>query len=428
MRSGTPHSTGALGRAARVGAFLLGVCAPSFVAAGGPAVSGDPAALAVYREMHAALRTARTLSYESDYVRETGGREIGRSFYRIWLKKPNEARIESRSGDGEKTGVLVLDGREMWIYWPNGRPYLYGSDSTANARDGARSYIRKDASKGTHSIARETSLLGTGMSMTIIDPSVFLTSPDLMDALLEKVTSAGSGNADGEVCDIIEADYAHGERTRVFWVSRRDHLPRRLEETVRVTRDIVVREEWREVSVDAKIPDDLFRWRPPARWAEYRLPRLEDALLEAGSAAPDFDVSLLDGGRFRLSDHRGSVVWLSFWRISCVPCRSELETLQKLDERYAARGLIVLPFNSSDDGASIRRFFAARRISLSSVSDTTAAAREVFAKRYQVASAQSAMPLNYIIDREGRVADAWYGYRKGDGRGEKVLWKLGIIE
>ncbi len=68
-------------------------------------------ALAIYRAMHAAMREARSLSYESEYVRETGGKEIGRSSYRLSLRKPNYARLESRSEDGTKTGVLVLDGR-----------------------------------------------------------------------------------------------------------------------------------------------------------------------------------------------------------------------------------------------------------------------------------------------------------------------------
>ncbi|HEY5132084.1 MAG TPA: hypothetical protein VII85_00205, partial [Candidatus Krumholzibacteriaceae bacterium] len=92
-------------------------------------LKGDVSALAIYRRMHDAFRDARTLCYESEYVWETGGKEIGHSTYRVWLKKPNYARLESRSSDGAKTSVLLLDGRQMWIYWPNGRPYIHDSDS-----------------------------------------------------------------------------------------------------------------------------------------------------------------------------------------------------------------------------------------------------------------------------------------------------------
>ena len=408
----------------------LAICSASGAAPpgreSGAAIHGDAAALAIYRGMHAAMREARTLSYESEYVRETGGNEIGRSNYRLLLGKPNYARLESRSEDGTKTGVLVLDGRQLWIYWPDGRPYIHESDSAANAREVRRSYIRKDAEKGGHSIARETSVLGTGMSMTIIDPSIFHGSPDLMDALLESVKSAGSVNADGEVCDIIEASYLKGQRTRVFWIARRDHVPRMLEETVRGKRDIVVRERWRDVVVDGAVSKDRFKWKPPAGWEEYRLQTLDDGLLTPGSQAPDFDLVLLDGSRFRLSEHRGKVVWLSFWRLSCIPCRAELPHLQSLQDRYAGEGLVVLGFNFADGRGPAEEFLREKMIRFSNVVDTTAAAREVFHNKYQTATGQSALPLNYIIDIRGRVVGGWYGYEKGSDRGERILRDLGL--
>jgi peroxiredoxin/outer membrane lipoprotein-sorting protein len=401
-------------------------CAAPHGRGSGPAVTGDGAALAIYRSMDTAMREAHTLSYESEYVREAGGIEIGRSSYRLLLRKPNYALLESKSEDGTKTGVLVLDGRQIWIYWPDGRPYIHESDSISNTRDVGRSYLRKDAARGTHSIARETSVLGTGMSMMIVDPSVFLGGADLLDALLDSVRSAGSVNADGEVCDIIEASYAGGQRTRTFWISRRDHLPRMIEETVRGKRDIIVRERWRDVVVDAPIPKDRFAWKPPAGWEEYHLQSLEDGLLKPGSEAPDFDLTLLDGSRFRLSAHRGTVVWLSFWRLSCVPCRAELPRLQRLQDEYSGEGLLVLGFNCADGREAAGEFLDEEAIRFPNVVDTTAVARRVFQEAYQTAKGQSALPLNYIIDIRGRVAGAWYGYRKGSDRGEQILRKLGL--
>jgi peroxiredoxin/outer membrane lipoprotein-sorting protein len=392
----------------------------------GPSIKGDVSALAIYRGMHDAFRDARTLSYESEYVWETGGKEIGHSTYRVWLKKPNYARLESRSSDGAKIGVLILDGREMWIYWPNGRPYIHDSDSTANTRDDRNSYIRKDAKEGSHSIARETSVFGTGMSMAILDPSIFHGSPDLMDAVLESVKNAGSGNVDGETCDVIDASYQNGERTRVFWVARRDHLPRMLEETVHVSRDIVVREHWRGVVVNGAIAKEIFSWKPPAGWAEYRLRELEDGLLKPGGGAPDFDLVAIDGTRFRLSENRGKVVWLSFWRLSCIPCRKELRELQKLYDKHAKDGLVVLGFDCSDDRVLAAEFLREQGLRFPSIADTTAAAREVFYEKYQVSKGQGAVPLNYIIDRQGRVVAGWYGYARGDSRGTEILRRLGI--
>jgi len=389
-----------------------------------PAIGGDASALVAYRNMHRAFRAARSLTFESEYVWESEGREIGRSTYRLWLKKPNHARIESRSSDGDRTGILILDGRQMWIYWPDGRPYIHASDSRANARDGMKSYLRKDASKGMHSIARETSVLGTGMSMTILDPSIFLGAPDLMDAQLESVRNAGSGMAGGEDCAIVEARYAESQRTRVFWISKRDHLPRRLEETVRVTREIVVREFWRDVVVNGAFAKDLFSWKPPADWAEYRMDALEDGLLEPGSAAPDFEATLIDGSRCRLSDFRGSIVWLTFWRLSCIPCRRELPHLQKLQDKHRPDGLVVLGFNCADDLGPAAEFLREAAITFPTVVDTSAAAQEIFYRAYQNARGQSALPLNYLIDRRGAVVVGWYGYKKGVSPGERMLRDL----
>jgi peroxiredoxin/outer membrane lipoprotein-sorting protein len=391
-------------------------------------VRGDVSALVLYRTMIRTIRNAKSLYYESDYVWESEGREIGRSNYRMWLKKPNYARLESRSNDGTRSGIIVLDGREMWIYWPDGRPYIPMSDSTANARDDMKSYLQKKASNGSHSIGHETSILGTGMSMTIFDPSIFHGSVDGMDRYLESVKNAGSATVAGEECSVIEVSFMNGQRRKVFWISRRDHLPRKLEETVRATRDIVVREFWRNVERNGKISKKTFVWKPPADWAEYRMPTLGDGLLKHGSEAPDFDVQLLDGSRFRLVEYRGTVVWLVFWRLACPPCRIELPHLQKLHQKYNGNGIMIVGFNFADDRNLAIEFLREKSVTFPNIVDTSAVAQEIYYRRYQTLKGQSAVPLNYIIDRQGTVVHAWYGYDRGDDRGERILRKMGEVK
>ena len=51
---------------------------------------------------------------------------------------------------------------------------------------------------------------------------------------------------------------------------------------------------------------------------------------EVGNLLPDFSTDLLNGGDFKLSDHRGQVVILNFWGTTCAPCIAELPDYEKL--------------------------------------------------------------------------------------------------
>ena len=61
--------------------------------------------------------------------------------------------------------------------------------------------------------------------------------------------------------------------------------------------------------------------------------------------APDFTLSTLSGAPIRLSELRGKVVLLNFWATWCVPCRTEMPSLEALYQRYKDRGLEVLAIN-----------------------------------------------------------------------------------
>ncbi|MHC5078495.1 MAG: peroxiredoxin family protein, partial [Planctomycetota bacterium] len=56
------------------------------------------------------------------------------------------------------------------------------------------------------------------------------------------------------------------------------------------------------------------------------------------------------------------------------------------------------------------------------VLDASEAATRVSIRKFKC----SGVPLNYIIDREGKVVDAWYGYQEGHPRAKKNLRKLRI--
>lgn len=76
----------------------------------------------------------------------------------------------------------------------------------------------------------------------------------------------------------------------------------------------------------------------------------------AGQVAPDFELTDFDGGRHRLSDYRGKVVYLNFWATWCVPCRAELPEIYRLQGDYGDR-LAVIEINKAESVGKARDFF-----------------------------------------------------------------------
>ena len=68
----------------------------------------------------------------------------------------------------------------------------------------------------------------------------------------------------------------------------------------------------------------------------YRMPRFR-----AGESAPDFEVTLIDGQRAKLSDLRGKYVLLQFWGSWCGPCRHENHELVQLYQKYHDKGFEI---------------------------------------------------------------------------------------
>jgi peroxiredoxin len=98
--------------------------------------------------------------------------------------------------------------------------------------------------------------------------------------------------------------------------------------------------------------------------------------------------------------------------------------LQEIYEKYKDRGLVVLGFNCSDNKGIARGMLSADGVTFPNVRDGSRGAWNVFDKGYHGMGA--GIPLNYIIDREGKVVDAWIGYEEGHPRALIALKKAGL--
>lgn len=79
----------------------------------------------------------------------------------------------------------------------------------------------------------------------------------------------------------------------------------------------------------------------------------ESVGIEAGNAAPDFELETLDGEVIRLSDLKGEKVILNFWASWCPPCKEEMPEMQKFYETYGDEiKIVAVNFNEKDEKVS----------------------------------------------------------------------------
>lgn len=123
--------------------------------------------------------------------------------------------------------------------------------------------------------------------------------------------------------------------------------------------------------------------------------------------ATDFELPLLSGdGTVTLSEHRGDVIYLSFWASWCIPCRQEMPHLQALWEQHRADGFEVIGINVDEDPEAARQFAREYGIEFPLVRDTD---RHV-AAAYRVAG----YPTHYLVGRDGRVHFSALGFTEDD--------------
>lgn len=123
------------------------------------------------------------------------------------------------------------------------------------------------------------------------------------------------------------------------------------------------------------------------------------------SLAPDFSLRNAAGGNLRLQEQRGQVVLLNFWASWCGPCKQELPQLNRLFERYAPAGFVLLGVNIDEDPRSAQATATRLGLKFPVLMDSD----KSVSRLYDMGS----MPATVLIDRDGRVRFLHKGYREG---------------
>ena len=213
-----------------------------------------------------------------------------------------------------KGGILIGDGDTLWIYWPKGAPICLATRIQRPINKNVlTSYMKKPAPLAVHSIGHEVGNIGV-TGMTILDLSTFHGYTDSIQQYIDGMKSLPDEKVGDEECEGIEVSIMKHQRSWYLWLSKQDHIPRKLKQIVRVSYDLIITEDWSSVTLNADMPDTLFAWKPPEGWTQWVEPPIEIGLLKPGTKAPDFELVSSDGDKIKLSDFRGRVVWFYVWR------------------------------------------------------------------------------------------------------------------
>lgn len=136
-------------------------------------------------------------------------------------------------------------------------------------------------------------------------------------------------------------------------------------------------------------------------WAWHFGTRQSGRIVPVGErrAMPELVMTRLDGGAWRMEEHRGQVVLVNYWATWCEPCWEETPGLIRLSQEM--KGLAVVGVALDADGtAKVRRFVDEFHVPYPVVMPE---------RMSQMESGLEGVPTTILVDKQGRVAKSYVG-------------------
>lgn len=133
-----------------------------------------------------------------------------------------------------------------------------------------------------------------------------------------------------------------------------------------------------------------------------------DAAPRPGQAAPNFKVISTAGQTISQENYRGHVLILDFFATWCQPCRKSIPHLVEMNRKYGRQGLQILGLSVDEDGEqNVKTFTDEFQVNypLALAGDSTT-----------VDFGVRSVPIMYLIDKKGRIAEVYRGYTIEVGR------------
>lgn len=123
-------------------------------------------------------------------------------------------------------------------------------------------------------------------------------------------------------------------------------------------------------------------------------------------AAEEFTAPLLGGKSFRLSQHRGQVVFINFWATWCPPCREEMPSMERLWRQHKNRGFAMVAISLDADPEVVGPFVAEHKFTFQIALDPKMEVANAYGVR--------ALPASLLVDRRGNLTALALGPRTWD--------------
>jgi thiol-disulfide isomerase/thioredoxin len=123
---------------------------------------------------------------------------------------------------------------------------------------------------------------------------------------------------------------------------------------------------------------------------------------KAGQAMPKLS-TLLPGTK--LPATAGKVVLIDFWASWCGPCKASFPSFNRLQEKYAAKGLDIVAIGVDDDPAKHQAFADKMGAKFPIAHDSAHKAAAFFGP--------PTMPSSYLVDRKGIIRYVHSGFKGG---------------
>lgn len=118
-------------------------------------------------------------------------------------------------------------------------------------------------------------------------------------------------------------------------------------------------------------------------------------------AAPELNLTDLEGQPVSLADTSGKVVLINNWAFWCAPCREELPVLERYYQEHKDQDFVIIGIDAGSEVEDVVYHVNLYKVTYPIWLDPKTEALRAFRN--------SVLPNSYVIDRTGQVRLAWTG-------------------